>query len=233
MVRMGAEPGLGEWVDDVTPATWIAPRLHPFNQDTGSVVPDGFEAYCRLFHPVAGGPRWADIAARNGRIVHPEMQLHRISTPRGETPEPGARQASDSTSSWGSLPIAERRCLVDSLRAHTSTPGQCWFAVWYGWGGLDPAPDAARVEHPSRSYRLASGPIDAATDSVLEPPFDQSPSLWWPDDRAWIVATEVDYAWTYVGGTGETIDAVLADDRLETLPARLTDLPFYDSDTLS
>jgi hypothetical protein len=62
---------------------------------------------------------------------------------------------------------------------------------------------------------------------------EQSPNLWWPEDRAWFVATEIDYAWTYIGGSTELIDELLADDRLEVLPARLTDKPFYDSDTVN
>jgi len=62
---------------------------------------------------------------------------------------------------------------------------------------------------------------------------DQSPNLWWPDDRAWFVATDIDYAWTYIGGSTELIDQLLADDRLEVLPARLTEKPFHDSDTVN
>ena len=27
--------------------------------------------------------------------------------------------------------------------------------------------------------------------------------MWWPDDRAWFVSTQVDYAWTYIGGAQE------------------------------
>ena len=40
-----------EYVDDLTPAKWIAERLHPFAQDAGSVIPPGFDAYARIFHP--------------------------------------------------------------------------------------------------------------------------------------------------------------------------------------
>ena len=45
-----------------------------------------------------------------------------------------------------------------------------------------------------------------------------APSLWWPDDRAWFVATEIDFNWTYVGGTRDCIEGVLADPSLEALP---------------
>ena len=62
---------------------------------------------------------------------------------------------------------------------------------------------------------------------------DQSPNLWWPEDRAWFVATEIDYAWTYIGGSPVPIEALVVDARLEVLPALLTDKPFYDSDTVN
>ena len=38
-------------------------------------------------------------------------------------------------------------------------------------------------------------------------------------DRAWCVASEIDLPWTYVGGPCGLIDAILADDRIEALPA--------------
>ena len=46
------------------------------------------------------------------------------------------------------------------------------------------------------------------------------PSLVWPDDRAWVLVTEVDYDSTIVGGTPELIRALVADPRLEALPIR-------------
>jgi hypothetical protein len=48
---------------------------------------------------------------------------------------------------------------------------------------------------------------------------DHSPNLWWPDDRAWCIATETDLAWTYVGGSAALISEVLANPRLEAQPA--------------
>jgi len=47
------------------------------------------------------------------------------------------------------------------------------------------------------------------------------------------VATEIDYAWTYVGGRAGLIEKLLASDTLEVFPAKLTDKPFYDSDVVN
>jgi hypothetical protein len=43
--------------------------------------------------------------------------------------------------------------------------------------------------------------------------------MWWPADRAWFVATEVDGFSSYVGGTQGAIDSVLASPELEAIAA--------------
>ena len=47
----------------------------------------------------------------------------------------------------------------------------------------------------------------------------QVANLWWPQDRAWFVATEIDLAWTYVGGPTGLIGQLLAETRIEARPA--------------
>ena len=47
----------------------------------------------------------------------------------------------------------------------------------------------------------------------------QVANLWWPQDRAWFVAIEIDLAWTYVGGPAGLIGQLLAETRIEALPA--------------
>lgn len=226
-----------DWCRDVTPASWIGPRLHPFGRDVGSVVPGGFEAYARLLHPVepsdcavADRRRWSDVAAANGRIVHAEMQFHLVSRPAGAPARHGYDRGTGP--SWGSLPSPERRLLGEALSETTRTPDRCWFCVWEGFGGLDDRGIAARVDLPRRRYLLLGGALDMAS-ADFDPPFDQSPNLWWPDDVAWVVATEIDLAWTYVGGTRRLVEALLMDGRLEVLEATLTDKVGYDTDLLN
>ena len=222
------------WLEPGGEADWIVSRLHPFAADVGSVLPDCFEAYARIFHPVIGADgvtrRWADVAEANARIAHPEMQLHMIERPVG-TPAPAGYECGDGYDS-GSLRAPARAVLVERLRAATTTPDECWFCVWEGFGGLDDEGVAGRVRVPGRGYLLASGPIDRALES-FHPSFDQSPTLWWPDDRAWVVATEIDHAWTYVGADRAAIDGLLSDPRIEALEARITDRFVYDSDELN
>ena len=80
---------------------------------------------------------------------------------------------------------------------------------------------------------LWAGPLSAATTSFDPPPDDQRASLWWPEDRAWCVATDVDLMTTYVGGGPECIDALVTDDELEAMPVSIDQPVTWDSDQLN
>jgi hypothetical protein len=43
----------------------------------------------------------------------------------------------------------------------------------------------------------------------------RSPNLWWPDDRAWVVGTDIDGNDTIVAGSHDAIDAILAHPDLD------------------
>lgn len=55
------------------------------------------------------------------------------------------------------------------------------------------------------------------------PPLDQSANLWWPEDCAWCVHTEIDLNTTYIGGSQKMIDALVAQPGLETYQLEPTD----------
>jgi len=256
-----------EYVDDLTPAKWIAERLHPFAQDAGSIIPPGFDAYARVFHPAMRRVdqtevpvTWREIADSNLRVHHPQMQFGALVATVG-MPIRERRAQPGLFDSWprtGTLRLDDARALVHVLARHTTTPERCWFAAWEGFGSLkdgsmvivgvsgaaaEPAsPEFYRekpTEHrtlklPNRGYYLATGRLEAALETVYGVRCDyQSASLWWPDDQAWCVATEIDFDWTYVGGSKECVAAVLSSPALEALPAQLNDGVTYDSDPLN
>jgi len=57
--------------------------------------------------------------------------------------------------------------------------------------------------------------------------------MWWPEDRAWFVSTEVDFAWSYLGGSRALVDEILVDPRLETFVVDRSDVHTYESDLLN
>jgi hypothetical protein len=93
-----------------------------------------------------------------------------------------------------------------------------------------------RVRLPGRDYLLFEGPLDAVGEIGHRGEdyfFPQSPNLFWPDDRGWCVATEVDLDSTYVGGSTALVADLIADPRLEVVPASPRDPIDITSDHLN
>ncbi|CAN5300033.1 hypothetical protein BH20ACT5_BH20ACT5_01540 [soil metagenome] len=97
--------------------------------------------------------------------------------------------------------------------------------------------DGPRVRHPHRDYFLFSGPLPAAVDmgwQVSPDWFDpQSPNLFWPEDRAWCVASEIDFDSTLVGGSTALVEALVAEPGLEVWPVEPDDSLAHDADKLN
>jgi hypothetical protein len=181
------------WSHDVGAAAWIAHRLSGPSGSVGSLVPAGFGAY--------------------GRILHPE----------------GAA---------GTLEAELADVLASVAAAFTTTARRCWFGVWDGYGWLYPSRDVAglgtlalvpavgddvpRLQLPRRDFLLYTAPISAVT-ALAGYPTHQTPNLWWPDDHAWCVVTDIDLSSTYVGGTPAFIQQLHAEPRLEITPVSLAD----------
>ncbi len=90
----------------------------------------------------------------------------------------------------------------------------------------EPSPAMPLFELPWRKHRLLSGPLDAALEigsMVNGTFFPHSPSLIWPDDHAWCVATDVDLESTYIAATPALADDLLSDPRLEAWTVHLDD----------
>lgn len=228
-------------VDDPAPARWVEESLarHPW-ATVGAILPDHFEAYARVLHPAyrrVGASEhepvsWAEVAAMTGKTMHARAEFAKLAgiEPWNGRPSWGERP------DVGDLPLEVSEPLVGLLRRFTSAPDRCWFCIWNGWGDLfalegyeeDAYP---HVKTPGREYLLAVGGIDMATRIGEDGRND--PSIWWPDDRAWCVATEIDLDTTYVGGTRACITALSQDPRLEVWPAGVTDRIDFDSDTLN
>ena len=219
-----------EYLEDKSEARWVEESLREFGK-VRSLLPEGFPAYARVFHPAYLDDNqeqpvsWSTIASWTGRTVHPLMQFERIANlsenhgdiykdpPWGRVPR------------HGSIPDRECRTLLDVLRGFTSTPNECYFCLWAGVGYLAQGlyKESSRVRAPKREHLLFRGPIEGVMSFLIwrHPFSSDSPNIWWPADRAWCVATDIDLYDTYVGGSAECIEAILGHPELEALPAAL------------
>ena len=223
-----------DFSEDVSEARWVEKSFSAFGT-LRSLLPDGFAAYARIFHPAhlnrdeERPVRWSTVASWTGRAVHPLMQFERIA---GLSEDDMYKDPP-----WGSLPqhgsIPERECrtLVEVLRELHFNPRQLPSSAYgkaMGTSTLRLYKASSRVRAPGRDYLLfrrayrchhgiqykgmgLSGGIRRASGGRR--------------DRAWCVATDIDLFDTYVGGSEECIEAVLSNPDLEalltTLDARL------------
>ena len=228
-------------VDNARAVTqWIRDGLLPVRDDdrvtfrVGSIVPTGFEAYCRIFHPayrrvtVAGKTehrpvRWRQVAEDNGKVFHNLAHWHtflgRPTISRFQHPE------------WGTIPDVgnldhrEARLLASLLSENTGTSHSCCFAWWEG-GFQGDRKGLEAVEMGEYEYFVFQG-------GVGEFASQDSPNLWWPEDLAWCVGTNIDSFFTILGGSQNCIDKVLSHDGFEALPVNVKDWMVIAEDSIN
>ena len=276
--------------ESAQPAEWVVERLQGFAVNVLSIIPSGFEAYARVFHPaskvtctadmaqsISEPLRWADVTELTGRTAHRTMQWANIQGSHPALNDYTKLKAGDvyiEPPEEGGLPLELSQTLWPIFERHTKTPDACFFAIREGFGGLPRyVYEAPAFEIPDRRFYLFSASLQTIEQSfytgaepdTLEtvfvaisdeeatlppaklqaklqasldalnalPPRYQSANLWWPQDRAWCVHTEIDLNTTYVAGSQKLVDALLASEKLEVYQLEPTDKITYDSDTLN
>ncbi len=228
-------------VDDVSAANWIVASVRNFQYDVGSLLPVTCEAYARVLHSASRGSSgdtvevaWSAVAVANGRIAHAAMEWVAITGDwkfEQNDVQPGIWDQPPST---GSLPPRTAASLAGVLARFTSTPSECWFGVWEGYGDAPFQPGTVPlIAMPQRNMALLRGPVHAAGTAFAGTGWPHSASLWWPDDRSWRVATDIDLMSTYIGGSADCIAAVLADQHLEAYPVTVDQTIHWQSDTIN
>jgi hypothetical protein len=96
---------------------------------------------------------------------------------------------------------------------------------------------AATFELPGRAYHLFTGPLEDARRLGWWPTADwfvpRSPNLFWPEDRRWCVACEIDFDSTLVAGPVSLIHGILHHDDLEAWPIDPHDSLTCNGDTIN
>ncbi|MGY1744421.1 hypothetical protein [Blastococcus sp. SYSU D00695] len=220
---------------DLSPAAWLVDALCEARRGTvAALVPAGFPAHARVLHPAVRydgdtdvDVRWDEVAAYNGTTAHRLMQWPGVTGSWDYVGEEDQPDVWNDTPAPGHLSTHVAAELAAVLTGVTTTPDRCFFGACDEEGA-----DAPRLALPSCELLLVSGPITLATANVAPEPQEQSPALWWPADRAWVVATDPELMSTYVAGPAEVLDALLA-SRLEVHPARPDDPVGYAADSVN
>lgn len=240
--------GDGVLVGEIVPTGFeaYARILHPARRRAG-----------HHYEPVT----WAELARERGKTIHAEVQLKallgdefRDAPPWGELPE------EDSIPEHLRTPLVDtlRRFTTRADRCWCCI----WegYGSWFGGVALtrvdDDSPAAMRQrrrEAERRAEREAAileaipkasiiggmreclvftGSIDAIPGLEIGG-WSRTPNWWWPDDRAWIVVSELDAPSTYVGGSAELVRAILDERRLEAVPSDPTHRFDWDGDRIN
>lgn len=224
------------WTRDLAAAAWIGARLDRSTGRFTALVPAGYEAYARIIHPPATFPPH--------QLPGHQLQVL-VDILRDETTTPDLCWfcVDDRSRSLDDQGVTERVRLPTGSasylmhggpieRALVSPPGKS-LQVALPEGA--PPPDllaAMRKQLEGKPDTIAFFPIDT-TRAQLEqwlaagPPDLQgrAPDLWWPEDRAWFVRIPeyLDLDSTFVGGSRQLIDRLLAVPGLEVVEAQATD----------
>ena len=230
-------------VEDLRAAQWVVDEVTDGALTVGSLLPTRFDHCARVLHPAqrvsSRNPdrtewvSWADIAKANGARIHSQVQFNAISS-AGPSQQRLEGRVWDHAPSLGTLPPLTADALLSVLTRHTGSE-LFWFGFWYGYGTRAFDMEAfPRFHVPGREYLLLRGPASGATASFAPAPHRVTPSLWWPDDRAWFVTLDPDLDSTYVGcGSRDCLEDLLDAQDLETLEAKRTDRITWASDSIN
>ena len=245
-------PGL-TFLTEVTAGRWVEDGFSTDFAYVGALVPGGFEGYARVLHPALDETdqpvKWATVAEWSGRVHHPLMSFEGISSPlagHGAGVRPWRKEPNH-----GSMEEETATELAAFLSQFTATPDRCYFGVWEGFGQYSggaalltsdgsgrplPGPrairKAQRIRGCDRNYLLYAGKLQDIT-AFYTNFLSEPPNIWWPTDRAWFVATDIDLDSTYIGAGQECIDTLLRHPALETVPAEYRASVAMTADTIN
>lgn len=193
---------------DELPANWLREKICGFSSGVTSIVPSGYEAYSRLLHPaysVESGKKipvpWQSLSSGVRFSIDKTSQWENISAHLE-----GQVSLHYDTPLEGSLEADIYKKLIAVLKAHTSFPEKVWFGVWTGYESVCEAyKTAPKFSLASRDYYLLSGGLSQSIGSLCDSPFYQSANIFWPEDRAWCVGSDIDLKSTYIASSQQVV----------------------------
>jgi hypothetical protein len=198
-----------EWLDALPHDAADDQRVHR----VGELLPDGYEAYLRLFHPFGpwgADPRvvdeseyrsWRSLADEAGVEFDGELTWRKL-LPVLPVIEGGGRRFAVAD---GNLDPKVRARLFSALSA--ATPGQPLY-LYYGISMVVTGGEPVL-------FRTPIDAIEATIAIASETAAVESPELLWPEDRSWVVCTDYDLVATYVACNRALAGRLTDDSRLE------------------
>lgn len=214
------------WTGEVACGDWIRERLEGWGL-VGGVVPCGFEAYARIFHPPDASRHnpadsmefesrevcWRDVAEVQGTTWHPAAQWGALSGSRND--EVGLGDGwSAGPPEQGHLRLDLLASVAETIAQHTSDL-RVTIGVWEGWGELHPGTASSYlIFHDSELTRAQRRSADkrmraegaAAVSPDIQRALKRGPLLQLPHRAYALLSADLQELtnpeWVYASGLG-------------------------------
>ncbi|WKK73075.1 hypothetical protein Q0F99_09645 [Rathayibacter oskolensis] len=235
---------------DVERARWVLDALGPFGSIEG-IVPPVFEAAVRILHPADAVrwrevaeregtvlhplAQWNDLVAAHPDEYSPprtgELPLDELAAIAGVLARSTSTPDDCLAAFWEGFGVLTGSTTILLSRADGDGEDPAWMSDTRPTGWEHPEIAAAEyLSLPGRDCLLFALDVRALADTgwARDSGFAdasgttvQTPIAMWPEDRAWYLASEIDFDSTVVGGSRELIDALVAlaaEGTIEALP---------------
>ncbi|WP_460700489.1 hypothetical protein [Nocardia thraciensis] len=226
-----------KFTTDVGRGQWLLTRAR--GDGIGEIAGTGFEAYARILHPVEATRRdatitdewgtaaiieetmwpWAEVAARNGRVMHPLVQWRNLTDGENEA-------AMSFDDGWSVGQTVEGwfdpnllAALTVHLRAATGTPEAVTAGAWNGFGCFGGTSSSvvfvsSTDDDDPRELERERARMEAEAAAAVVPEVERAmavgPFLRWPGRDFVLFDTDLtelaDPGWVYAAGLGWTAD---------------------------
>ena len=121
--------------------------------------------------------------------------------------------------------MEQTRLALECLGQFTTTPEDCYFCIWEGYGDEYIPPSVLvgpMVTIPHRRYFLLNGSLDdlGSWEEIFGSVGSFPPAFAWPADHSWCFARDVDPHWAGIGAEQTAIDTLLNAPELDVVPAQ-------------
>lgn len=221
---MGADKGV--WHVDAKEVQWLgyagdAPRA---GLTVGSFVPQGLDRYLLIAHPAqleaddgsVVDVSWHEVAQRNNKLIRPPF--FRFDDIVGSDAAPGVEFAKPLEGD-----LSDDLCcrLVSILGEYSGAHCRCVFAFFDAWASMVPVfEEFTTAWIQDGRYLIAGGDLaEVCTSSV-------SPTMWWPENRTWIMVSPIDLEFSLIGCDQFLASSLLSENGIEAWQVALDD-PVY------
>ncbi|MBV9950521.1 MAG: hypothetical protein JO291_01120 [Acidimicrobiia bacterium] len=195
--------------DGAASAEWIGEALRGPDGTVGGLVPDRYPAILRVHAPEPALEEWWAEYRALYELVASIGERHTSTPDRawfGVWEGHGFDNTTTHIAWWDPPPDegARRARLAEQARLREEDQRRN-AAIRAALAELP------RFDRPNRTYFLLEGPV-AGVSRLHDPGLRdwRNPDLFWPDDRRWFVATDVDFWSLYIGGEDDFLAEVAA-----------------------